>query len=291
MNSKNEENNKDGGYSEINLGKSKKYFYAWIFGVIFSFIFTIIIWLLDPQLDRWFHLPDLGPGWYYWQLPQPILISQIIVWALYFAHQIAMWVLIYWAQKNYDEYKTKPTEDLTKFNWLALSINIIFVSLHLVQTHIWYDGLAQDVPIFTSQDSVIVMLAILLVMQHPRRGLVAGKKLGKPFTKEIAAIFRHNHVYIFSWALIYTFWFHPMDGDIQLLTGFFYMFLLFTQVSLAYTKIHLNMKWVTFLEAYVTFHALTVALFQDNIWPMFLTGFIGMIIITYIHGLGLKKMD
>ena len=31
------------------------------------------------------------------------------------------------------------------------------------QTHIWYDGLAQDVPIWTSQFSVIIMLVIILL--------------------------------------------------------------------------------------------------------------------------------
>lgn len=43
--------------------------------------------------------------------------------------------------------------------------------LHLVQTWLWYDGLAQDVPIWSSQGSVIVMLVLILFLEMPRRGL------------------------------------------------------------------------------------------------------------------------
>lgn len=176
-----------------------------------------------------------------------------------------------------------------------MAINFSFIIFHLIQTQIWYDGLAQDVPIWTSQGSVIVMLSILLVIDNPRRGIIFGKKAGKPMTKEVAAVFRHNHVYIFSWALVYTFWFHPMDTDPQLLTGFVYMFLLMTQINVAYTKIHLNRKWVTLLEVFVAIHAAIVAIYNTimnnstDMWAMFLTGFLGMFIITYMHSLGLPK--
>ena len=56
------------------------------------------------------------------------------------------------------------------------------MTLHLVQTWLFYDGLAQDVPEWTSQWSVIVLLAAVLMMENQRRGLVFGRPLGIPKT-------------------------------------------------------------------------------------------------------------
>jgi hypothetical protein len=40
---------------------------------------------------------------------------------------------------------------LHKLNIIALGMNAVFILLHLFQTQIWYDGLAQDVSIWSSQ--------------------------------------------------------------------------------------------------------------------------------------------
>ncbi len=269
--------------------------YAFIVSIIFSISFTILIALLGPLLRRFELGPDQGATWYYWQLPIADLTAQFIVWGLYLAHQFSIWILIYWAQKNVVKLREQSKYGLTTYNWWALAINGIFIVIHLFQTHIWYDGLAQDVPIWTSQGSVIVMLAFLLVMQNRQRGLVLGKKAGKPMTREVARFFMKSHMYIFAWALIYTFWFHPMDSDPQLLTGFIYMFLLFTQVSLSYTKFHLNRKWIILLEGFVGVHALVVAinntvmLGSSDMWPMFLSGFLFMVVFTYLYSLKMNS--
>jgi hypothetical protein len=39
------------------------------------------------------------------------------------------------------------TAGLHPINVLALTTNALFILLHFVQTHIWYDGLAQDASI------------------------------------------------------------------------------------------------------------------------------------------------
>ena len=90
--------------------------------------------------------------------------------------------------------------------------------------------------------------------------------------------------------------FHPMDSSPALLSGFFYMGLLFTQMTLAYTRMQLNKWWILSVESYVTIHAVIVALAQwldfnadPPMWPMFLLGFLAMVVFTYIHGLGLKN--
>ena len=129
--------------------------------------------------------------------------------------------------------------------------------LHLGQTHLWYDGLAQDVPIWTSQGSVIVMLVLMLVMLTPRRGFILGKVISLP-TGGMKFLYAVHGIFI-SWALIYTFWFHPMEGTYGLLSGFFYMYLLFIQMSLFRTKIHLSMKWLILLETMVALHGTLIS--------------------------------
>jgi hypothetical protein len=105
---------------------------------------------------------------------------------------------------------------------------------------------------------------------------------------------RKYHGYVFAWAIVYTFWFHPMEPTQGHLIGFFYMFLLMLQGSLFFTRLHVN-KWWTFVqEILVLFHGTLVAIYQagfwtpNSIWPMFFFGFFGIFIITQMHGLGLS---
>ncbi|MHA2408356.1 MAG: hypothetical protein ACXACA_08305 [Candidatus Ranarchaeia archaeon] len=229
---------------------------AWVGSIIFAVIFTFIIWFVGPQLDPVLAtlLPDQGAAWYYWKLPSREFVNMLIVWSFYLAHQFSIWGSIYWAQKNLTAFKTRPTKGLTRYNWATLLINAFFIVLHLVQTHIWFDGLAQDVPIITSQGSVIVMLVMILIIEHP-----------------------------------------PMAYDPQLLTGFFYMFLLFTQASLAYTVIHVDRRWVVLLESFVGVHAFIVAVYNTlqhnsiDMWAMFASGFAFMFVFTYLYAFKLKK--
>jgi hypothetical protein len=216
-------------------------------------------------------------------------------WATYLTHQASIWTIIYFAQKNQLGFRNTTPQGLPKYTLYALLITVLFVFLHLVQTQIWFDGLAQDVPILTSQGSVIVLLSIVLIMENQRRGLFMGHKGGKPFTTSVAAFFRSSHKYIFSWALIYTFWFHPMATDPQLLSGFFYMFLLFTQLMLAWTPFHLDKRWIVLLESYVAIHAVIVAAWNTSLfggadmWPMFFTGFAFMFVFTYMYAVKVSR--
>lgn len=136
-----------------------------------------------------------------------------IVWALYLGHQFSIWAAIYCGQRDIAGFRSSSIWGLPKYSLTALAINVVFVFLHLVQTHLWFDGLAQDTPILTSQGSVIIMLAIVLFLENPRRGLFVGRKAGKPFTAQVTGFFRRTHRYIIAWALVYTFWFHPMATD------------------------------------------------------------------------------
>ena len=176
-----------------------------------------------------------------------------------------------------------------------LSWNTVFMILHLVETQLLFDGLAQDVPIWTSQGSVILMLVFVLIIENRRRGLIFGKRVEKPLTLRVTGFVRRIHMYIVAWALVYTFWFHPMAVDPQLLSGFIYMFFLFTQMSLAWTWIHIDARWIVFLESYVAIHAMIVAVYNTiqhgslGMWPMFFGGFSFMFVFTYQFGLSLSR--
>jgi hypothetical protein len=254
-------------------------------GIIFSFLFSVVIWWAGERLASVPHLPDTGPSWYYWKLPEPTFWSRATAWGMYLLHQVTIWVLIYQAQSQ----KAKYTTGLHRFNVAALAANAVFIVLHFVQTHIWYDGLAQDVSIWSSQASVIVLLVWVLLMENRRRGMFFGKKL--PIGQQIIRFARKYHGYFFAWATIYTFWYHPMEPTSGHLIGFFYMFLLLLQGSLFFTRIHTNRWWTLSQEVIVLAHGALVAVMQGNdLWPMFAFGFGGIFVITQMHGVGLSRL-
>jgi hypothetical protein len=252
-------------------------------GVLFSLAFTGLIWWAGRFLADIPHLPDTGAAWYYWRLIQPNFWSHATAWGFYLAHQLTIWGLIFYAQRRVKRYTT----GLHPVNIAALAANAFFILLHFAQTHIWYDGLAQDVSIFSSQGSVIIMLVWILLMENSRRGLFFGKKA--PISKEIVRFARTYHGYLFAWATIFTFWYHPMENTTGHLIGFVYMFLLMLQGSLFFTRAHLNRWWTVTLEVMVLVHGTLVAVMQGNgIWPMFAFGFAGIFVITQMNGLGLS---
>ena len=287
----------EGGEGKSAILSPRGAYLAWAGGVLFAAVFTLLIWLLAPGLRRFTYtlLPDQGASWYYWKLPARSSTAMLFTWAMYLGHQLSIWAAIYLARVR-PGFRSSGVGGLPGYSLVALSVNVVFAFLHLLQTHVWFDGLAQDVPIWTSQNSVIIMLAVILVIENPRRGLFLGRRAGKPFTARVSGFFRRNHPYILAWALVYTFWFHPMASDPQLLSGFLYMFLLLTQLSLAYTPVHLDARWIVVLESYVAVHALVVAVYNTlqhgsvDMWPMFFSGFAFMFVFTQMYALGLSRV-
>ena len=259
-------------------------------GILFSLVFTGIIWVARPYLPQIDFAPDTGASHYYWKLPNPTAITRASAWISYLVHQGFMWFLIYKAQKD----GLKYTGGLHRVNVIALVGNALFVVWHLLQTAFWYDGLAQDVSIWSSQISVIIMLVMILHMENKRRGLFFGRKLN--FLNETGDFLRRYHGYIFSWAIVYTFWYHPMENTNGHLIGFFYMFMLMLQGCLFFTRMHVNKYWTFSLEIMVLFHGSLVALEQgiarneiNSVWPMFFFGFAGLFVVTQMYGIGLKQ--
>jgi hypothetical protein len=232
--------------------------------------------------------PDKGDMWYFWQLAEPTAITRLAAWVPFSLHWIAMWYLISRGRSE----RPKYVFGLHRFNLWAIIVNVFFVLLHVVQTNIWYDGLAQDTHEATSLGSVVIMLFAIMLMENNRRGLFFGKKV--PMMFSAGDVVRRYHGYYFSWAIIYTFWYHPVEITQGHIAGFAYMNLLFLQGSLFFTRWHTNRWWTMSLELLFTIHGALVAYFilqkeQMGPWAMFFFGGICLFLVTQMHGLGLSR--
>ncbi|XP_072041949.1 uncharacterized protein [Amphiura filiformis] len=254
--------------------------------------------------------PSASGRWYYWQLPPEKVTawSRIFVWLCYIGHQLTIWGTIYYAQRkktSADFSGPKYSKQISVFNIVPFLLNIIFHVLHLAQTHITYDALAQDVSEASSQGSVIMMLVLVLLMEYRDRGLFFGwptaqhkDKISRKlrFSQAPINLVRKYHGYAFSWAVIYTFWYHPMENTWGHAFGFIHTWMVMLQGSLMYTSLHRNRIWRLVLESWVTLHGLIVAkqtggpdLNGTALWPMFCFGFLWLFTMTQLFGLTFWK--
>jgi hypothetical protein len=257
-----------------------------------SILFSIIVSIAIVALGGWLTQFELATppaddiGFFYeWQLAEATAWGQLTAWLGFAIHQLLIWGTIYYAQRTYS--KRDYSSTLRPVNWIALGINFVFIVLHYFQTMFFYDAIAQDIPSWTAQFAVALMLIVILGMENQRRGLFFGKKIG--FRKAFTDGLRKYHGYFFSFAVIYTFWFHPMIPTLGHLVGFIHVILIMAQGSLMFNRAHLGKKWMFLLEILVLPHAFQVAVNQGkDMWPMFMLGFATIFIVTQMHGLGLK---
>jgi hypothetical protein len=247
-----------------------------------------VIVLMAPYSEGIQFAPDQPVDWwYYWQLPDATVWTRLAVWVPYSLHQVAIWFLIAYAQRARPRYFF----GLHQFNLWALGVNAFFILLHIAQTKLTYDGLAQDVHEATSMGSVTLMLFLIILMENRRRGLFLGKPVKALYGVGDAT--RRYHGYYFSWAIIYTFWYHPVEITSGHLAGFAYMMLLILQSSLFFTRFHTNRWWTLFLETLFIIHGSIVAYFLMNTgmgptWSYFLFGGVCTFLVVQLHGLGLS---
>jgi hypothetical protein len=248
--------------------------------------FMALVLVAGPYSDGFSIAPDKGDFWYYWQRSDATAWSRLSAWLPYCLHQGAIWYLIAAARRERPRY----VRGLHRFNVLALGVNAFFMVLHVVQTRLFYDGLAQDVHEATSFGSVALMLFMILVMENQRRGMVFGRPL--PLMQTAGDALRRYHGFFFSWAIIYTFWYHPVELTGGHIAGFAYMSLLLLQSSLFFTRFHVNRVWTATLEFLWCVHGAIIAAFilqegQMQFWSSFLFGGLAVFLITQLHGLGL----
>jgi uncharacterized membrane protein YhdT len=268
----------------MQAGKTNPFLSYLLPGMIASLAFTVVIGLTAANLSGFQIVGKTGVAFYYpWQLSEPNATAQLTAWAGYLLHNITAWVILYFAQREKPWFRNH----LRWFNWAMIGTHLVFIILHIVQTQLFYDGLAQDVPEVTAQGSVALMLIIIILFETPRRGLIFGKKF--KFKDSFIQVARKYHGYLFAWATIYTFWYHPTEGTWGHLIGFLYMFMLFVQSALIFNRVHVNRWWTFVLEVFVVVHGTIVAVLQGNgLWPMFAFGFGAMIVLTQMYGLGLN---
>ena len=246
------------------------------------------------------------------QCPWPLFAARS-AWLMYGAHQLFAWVCVYLQQRFLSEqpfafyegicdplqplanvsdplqqYQCGYSNALHWTHWLTLAGHAFFILLHLVQTHIWYDGTALDMGENTSQISVIFMLVFVLFMENHERGLFMGARL--PVAAVVGNFAKKYHGYLFSWSAIYTFWYHPCESTSGHLAGFFYTYLILLHGGLAFTNVHLWPRLRVFVEVFVAFHAACVAYFvqlHKTLWRMFLFGFLFVFVCTQMWGDGI----
>ena len=84
------------------------------------------------------------------------------------------------------------------------------------------------------------------------------------YAKELI-VFVHISGYIFSWAVIFTFWYHPMEPSLGHLLGFMHTWMVMLQGSLMFTTAHLNYTWRLVCESWVFVHATVIAMQVDRV--------------------------
>ncbi|HMQ31157.1 MAG TPA: hypothetical protein PKD53_10530 [Chloroflexaceae bacterium] len=225
------------------------------------------------------------PGDYRWIAAAPHPAARPTAWAGYLLHQLAIWGCVYAAQRARPPY----ADGMRPVNWVALAVNAAGAALHYAQTRRYYDGLALDVPEGSSLGSAAFLLMLTMALEAPRRGLLLGMR--RPaLPPELTRFARRYHGYIFSWATVYTFWYHPLEPRPSHLSGTFHMLLLFVQSSLLFTRAHRDPRWTLALELLVLPHALlTTRQNRSGYGPMFTFGFLGMFVLAQMHGLGLSR--
>ncbi len=248
------------------MRKEYKIFMWALFLALFISLLPIIF---EPFVSDQVLATKSGPFDYFWQLKERNPLIMLMVWFWFIIHFIGNAIIFSLRRKD----KTIRKGEFSKYNIYLLIFNASLIIIHIIHSIIFYDMFAQDFPSYTSQISVIIMLVMLLLIQNTKRGFIFGIKLRN---QRALNLLYKIHGPIFLIALTYTLWFHPFINTIGHIVGFFYMYLLFIQVSYTGTKIHYNTKWVAFLESFVLFHGTSVAIFNQNssLWSMFFFGFL-----------------
>lgn len=257
--------------------------------ILASIAIMLMIWTIGPYSADIVFAEDKGATWYFWQLTEPTWLTRFSAWFGFLSHQLFFWWLIASAKNKAKSGQLNYSNGLQKHNYIGLFGNLFFVLLHIIQTKIFYDGLAQDTHVFSGQFAVIILLALVHIIENKRRGLLFGKPLG--LLNRVRYLVKEYHGYYFSWAIVFTFWFHPIEINVGHMLGTFYAILIIVQGSLMFSRYHLNRYWTVLLETFVLFHGAIVAYISiyHDIWPMFAFGFLTLFISTQIYGLGWSK--
>ena len=141
--------------------------------------------------------------------------------------------------------------------------------------------------------AVFLALTVALLMQQTERGIVFGFSLNSQTLTLLTNVVRRFHGYVFIWAIVFTFWYHPVEAGIEHLSGFFIILLFTIQACLMYTTAHLGVVWRTLLELQMLFHAVLAEIHRTHrdIWKMFVSGSLAVFVITQMHAFPLTFLN
>ncbi|KAI8361730.1 hypothetical protein BD560DRAFT_318508, partial [Blakeslea trispora] len=126
----------------------------------------------------------------------------------------------------------------------------------LVHGHVFYDGLAVNVPEGVAQGSVVLILVFAIIIAIPYRGIIFGYGK-KPASDPVIQMVRKYHGYAMSFGTVLNFHYHPVS--------------------------HRNKSWVLLLEVWVFIHGTLTAIIQPGIgWQIFSYGFMSMFLVNQI---------
>ncbi|KAL1919133.1 uncharacterized protein VTP21DRAFT_2515 [Calcarisporiella thermophila] len=220
---------------------------------------------------------------YAWRLKSnDRMLARISAWMGYIVHQLGQWGVLYLVHRK----GVAWGNHYGPLNWLMVGVNGFGVAYKFIQCHWLYGGLAEDFPEAMAQASVVMWIPIVMLMEMPRRGLVLGNIKRFASSSEIVAFFRKYHGYVISFGVTFTFHYHPLEGTLGHLSGFFYMFLmLFGQTTNFGVHDHRNRSWTLALETLVWLHAVLTALLQTGPpTTIFFGGFFTLFCLCQFHG-------
>jgi len=256
-------------------------------------------------------------------------------WLLYGAHQVGHWALVWVASRRKGGGQAParrrsaagahaagdgpggptvgrpssaapaapPPTDAHSLCWwhvATLAHHAAFCAARVAHTRwVSYNGLARDVHELTSLSAVAALLVWVWLLRSPTRGVCGGASLPLPGGRRAAAALHRaavaTHGYFFSWAAVYTLWYHPAVATPAHVTGFVYLALLLVQSGIAGTAAHVAGGWVTALEVGVAVHAAATAAAAPvraggrSLVPLFGWGFATTFVAVHLHGGGRRR--
>ena len=94
------------------------------------------------------------------------------------------------------------------------------------------DGLAYDVG--ENANPICCILLVIMLFMETRTWIILDPVID---FSDYSTFIRKYHGYFFSWAITFTFWYHPCESTHGHLAGFFYTFCIMLRF-LPYTQVH-----------------------------------------------------
>lgn len=111
------------------------------------------------------YIGNYTPFAYPWRTVEPSQVGRVIGWIAYIIHQLGQWIIL--SQVKLSKKVVKWSEDYQWWNWSMVYLNGGMMLFKLIHGHLFYDGLAVDVPEGVAQGSVVLILVLAIVLAIP----------------------------------------------------------------------------------------------------------------------------